>query len=694
MVKNINTLHLTEKIRLGRYTSETQPENTIILNASKTQIPQPSANGFYASPIRYEKSMNVLMYNPESKEIVFGDKLSLESITESTPSSNVKTSFKHLEVEQLDVINVTSINKYYIENPEFVIGKTDCDTRESPSIKMIHGKDTVSIDYDGSLNFSSEKPLRVTIDGSLDTTDINVDTCTSKVYHGDGGLLSNLSYEQLGYRLPELHISKDVYACKYHGDGSLLTGIQLDQISNTTTGTLTMNAAVINGGTFIGKELYVNGVIQSEKTIYGRDFVGDGRKLYGLAQKTDLISNVSRIETLESLKPEIDKIKTIENEIPKVYVLEKSIQDVEVRVSETEKLESRFSKLEYIPEIIDKHTVNISSLSKKADVLESFVPTIKKSNSELNGIIPIVESTEKRITNAEKIYPRVDTLENKVKNVETYLPIVSNLETYVPRIEKVELLVPAVNHLNTFIPKIKSIEPIVGKLQTYMPKVDTLEQQIPRFEPLEEMVSNVYSSEKDIKYIKTQITSVVGRVENIEAIPISTLQSVTEQQSNTVVSTQFENPGVSLSTIGNIGVGTSEASSRITIFSEPRIVSTLGEVDAIKINELAQINAYTKSNNGTSSGRPGGIVFKTRRPSGSLQESMTIDGNGCVTIGSATSHPSAALSIDSKTRGLLVPRMTFEELNLIRKPEPGLIVYDTENDTFWGYKLSGWTKFC
>jgi hypothetical protein len=333
-------------------------------------------------------------------------------------------------------------------------------------------------------------------------------------------------------------------------------------------------------------------------------------------------------------------------------------------------------------------------LSKKADVLESFVPTIKKSNSELNGIIPIVESTEKRITNAEKIYPRVDTLENKVKNVETYLPIVSNLETYVPRIEKVELLVPAVNHLNTFIPKIKSIEPIVGKLQTYMPKVDTLEQQIPRFEPLEEMVSNVYSSEKDIKYIKTQITSVVGRVENIEAIPISTLQSVTEQQSNTVVSTQFENPGVSLSTIGNIGVGTSEASSRITIFSEPRIVSTLGEVDAIKINELAQINAYTKSNNGTSSGRPGGIVFKTRRPSGSLQESMTIDGNGCVTIGSATSHPSAALSIDSKTRGLLVPRMTFEELNLIRKPEPGLIVYDTENDTFWGYKLSGWTKFC
>jgi hypothetical protein len=147
-----------------------------------------------------------------------------------------------------------------------------------------------------------------------------------------------------------------------------------------------------------------------------------------------------------------------------------------------------------------------------------------------------------------------------------------------------------------------------------------------------------------------------------------------------------------MSTLGNIGVGTNTPSSRISIYSEPNITSELGEVNAIKINELAQINAYTKANAGLSSGRPGGIVFKTKRPNGSLGDSMTIDGNGSVTIGSSTAYKCASLSINSTAGGLLVPRLTSEQIENIKKPEPGLIVYDTEKDTFVGYKKSGWTE--
>jgi hypothetical protein len=73
---------------------------------------------------------------------------------------------------------------------------------------------------------------------------------------------------------------------------------------------------------------------------------------------------------------------------------------------------------------------------------------------------------------------------------------------------------------------------------------------------------------------------------------------------------------------------------------------------------------------------------------------MTIDGNGSVTVGSETAHSSAAFAVNSTSRGLLLPRMTTTQIENIKKPEPGLMVYDTEKDTFVGYKKTGWTELC
>ena len=73
---------------------------------------------------------------------------------------------------------------------------------------------------------------------------------------------------------------------------------------------------------------------------------------------------------------------------------------------------------------------------------------------------------------------------------------------------------------------------------------------------------------------------------------------------------------------------------------------------------------------------------------------MTIDGNGSVTVGSETAHSSAVLAVNSTSRGFLLPRMTTEQIENIKKPEPGLMVYDIERDTFVGYKKNGWTELC
>ena len=88
----------------------------------------------------------------------------------------------------------------------------------------------------------------------------------------------------------------------------------------------------------------------------------------------------------------------------------------------------------------------------------------------------------------------------------------------------------------------------------------------------------------------------------------------------------------------------------------------------------------------------GGIVFKTRGKEGKLNPNMTLDGNGKLALGTHKSHPSALLTLNSKTSGLLLPRMLNEEMHKINKPEPGLLVYDTDNDAVYVYKKSGWVE--
>src|SRR6056300_235462 len=675
MVKNINAFHLTEKIRFGRHTSETQPENTIVLNASSSELRNLRENGFYVSPIRdMGTSSNVLMYDVTRNEIVVGAEFSLQGITELGSTSNVKTSFKHLEVEQLDVINVTTINSYYIENPEFVIGRSDCDIDRS-TLKMVRGDASASIDYDGKLTITSD----TIIDGSL----------KANVYHGDGGILSNLSYDQLGYTMPKLCVTNDVIANKYYGDGSALTGLTLEQVGNVTSDHLTMKSARINEEAFIGRDLFVNGSIQSENVVYGKVFVGDGRRLSGVALTRDLVSNTARIEALELLKPEIAQIDGIVREIPKIHILENNVRQLQDKVkNDVKHIETFESDLKHIPQIVDKNLMDIQTLQKKAETLETFVPTVEKSKVGLDIITPIVEATEKRVTTMEKITPRVQVLESKVAKTEALIPSVHTHETYGPRIERLE---PIVDDLVTYIPRIVRVDPFIQVVQAYTPKVDVLEKQVQRFIPLEAMVSNVYSTEKGLYEIQKQVPKIDERLKILEVVPPpSTLQSITSEQSNTTVSVQFEHPELSLMTMGNVGIGTTEASSRISIFEEPNILTDMGEVRAIHINNLIQINAYTKANNGTSSGRPGGLVIKTKRPNGEIQESMTIDGNGCVTIGSNSAYPSAALAVDSTTRGMLLPRLTTEQILKIKKPEPGLMVYNTEDDEFWAYKRGGW----
>ncbi len=61
------------------------------------------------------------------------------------------------------------------------------------------------------------------------------------------------------------------------------------------------------------------------------------------------------------------------------------------------------------------------------------------------------------------------------------------------------------------------------------------------------------------------------------------------------------------------------------------------------------------------------------------------------TDGSAA-DPSAMLDIKSTNKGLLIPRMTANERDNISSPATGLMVYVTDDNTFWYYDGSNWVQ--
>lgn len=62
----------------------------------------------------------------------------------------------------------------------------------------------------------------------------------------------------------------------------------------------------------------------------------------------------------------------------------------------------------------------------------------------------------------------------------------------------------------------------------------------------------------------------------------------------------------------------------------------------------------------------------------SASQSLSVGGSSRVGIGCAyTAHPSAALAVESTSRGLLPPRLSTAQRNAISSPEDGLIIYNT-----------------
>jgi len=89
MVKNLNTIERSERIRIGKYTPDEQAINSIIINASSDLL-DANVSGFHVSPIRKDSSVlsNTLVYNTVTKEIVDSGENANKSLEDVTAVGN------------------------------------------------------------------------------------------------------------------------------------------------------------------------------------------------------------------------------------------------------------------------------------------------------------------------------------------------------------------------------------------------------------------------------------------------------------------------------------------------------------------------------------------------------------------------------------------------------------------------------
>jgi len=535
------------------------------------------------------------------------------------------------------------INEQYVYTPVLRVGE-GCKKSEDVGLD-IHGIRVIHDKKQGVLTVSENTKFK----GSVEAVQ----------FVGDGGLLSNVQYDlniDIGEVVENLHVVGQLKA-----DGGLLSNITLDQIADFND---YFNILDISKDVNVGRSVYVNnrihakGNINSDGKIVAESFYGDGTTLYGITKSVELDATNVRVSTLEK-------------EIPRFEPLEKAKPVIEAEIEALKKETERFIPLENVIPVIEGR---VSRVEPRVSAIEKELPRITTCEND-------IASLQKEVC----VLPEIQTLRKDVDFINTQTPIIHETKKIVPVVaSNTERITDVENTLTRFV----EVDALKVKVDTF----NYLHKEVKRFEPIEKRVDaceTELESTKDLPDIRERIQTLEDAplegdghlISNVSLEHVMSCSNVTNTHlvvNNTVSSKEIDTERVRSNTLYTHGT--------------PQLTSRLGEVKSLNINELAEINGYTKANNGTTGGKPGGIVFKTRGTNGKLNSNMTLDGNGKLALGTHKSHPSAILTLNSKTSGFLLPRMTLTDIENIQNPEPGLMVYETENDGLYVYKKTGWVE--
>src|SRR5210317_704446 len=276
MVKNLNTIEKSERIRIGKHVPDEQAVNTIIINASSNVIHAPEA-GLYVSPIRLNNSLysNVTCYDVTTKEVIdSGIGLNLQGVTETGNSTTETLQFMNTTTSFITASNVGIANTNpqhelsvggdtYIAGNLTVVGQTTSISTENLRVKdaiIELGENNTDDDFVFDLGLIMTRP------GS-NVTASYIESSNEYIIGYTQNSASDTYITPDESNLIQMRVYGDVTANSFIGDGSFLSNViqDTDLESNLTiirdemaANTLTLRDDLQSNATILRGEMTAN----------------------------------------------------------------------------------------------------------------------------------------------------------------------------------------------------------------------------------------------------------------------------------------------------------------------------------------------------------------------------------------------------------------------------------------------------
>ena len=276
MVKNLNTIDRSERVRVGKHVPNEQAVNTIIINASSNVIEAPQ-EGFYVAPIRAKESIysNVMCYDISTKEIVdTGKSIDLQGVSETGNSTTETIQFTNNTTSFVTTSNVGIANAnpqhdlsvggdVYIEGNLTVLGETTTISSENLRVKdaiVELGENNTDSDFVFDLGLIMTRP------GS-NVTASYIESSNEYIIGYTQNSASDTYITPDESNLIQMRVYGDVTANSFIGDGSFLSNVvqDTDLESNLTiirdemaANTLTLRDDLQSNATILRGEMAAN----------------------------------------------------------------------------------------------------------------------------------------------------------------------------------------------------------------------------------------------------------------------------------------------------------------------------------------------------------------------------------------------------------------------------------------------------
>ena len=732
MARVLETLIASERIKFGRFTSEDQPLNTIVLNASKTYID--GIQGFHVSPVRYQgvHTSNTLVYDPVTKEILDAgrtDVLSLEGNTVITGNLIVLGETTYSTTTHLEITDrILEIGKNQDSHSPIGVQMHDASVLYDQGIISVNKPLRVSERLECPTYFGDGGNLSNITFTEITTGNICADVVTANTFIGDGGLLSNLTFHAMTLQGGETDVpitlknkgtslstdgnilvgknvsvaGRVVSSGGFVGDGSALTRVSYPQIGNTFTETIHFKNGLMGDGglltnVYLGRDFFDHAFhFKSNVTVDG-SLVCDGSALtnitmeqvagFGASVSVPLRFNtvdatsytgdgglLSNILLENMMCPETQYIG--DGGLLSNVLLENMMHHDTKYIGDGGVL----SNIQFVGDgglFSNINLVNVVAQGNTVTETVNFKDVCAKRFMGDGGLLSNI-SLARIVSMGNTVTGTVHFKDISAVTLRGDGGLLSNitLENVVAKGNSVKETV----HFKTLCAQTfvgdggllsnLTLENVVAKGNTVSETVHmnqvyaqtyfgdggclsniTLQNVCDRSNRVKDIVADRYFGDG-------------GCLSNITMDHVA--QFGNSISGDLIVQGCYLGDGGCLSNISLdkvsavdpvvkrplvIGSGENPKDARLTLHNQADL-NGLGEVQALKISghfldyehELAHINAYIKSNNGTTSGFGGGLLFKTKDPNGTVTPKMVIDANGNLGIG--TTNPQHRLHVE------------------------------------------------